>query len=63
MSPVYSAVTVYVPAGSAIASCAVAPVSDTGLPKLVPFTRNWTEPSGGVPFDEVTVAVKVTDWP
>ncbi len=52
------------PTGSAIASCAVPPLTVTGLPKSEPLTRNWTEPSGGRPAeDDVTTAVKVADWP
>ena len=53
----------YEPTGSAIDSWAVSPLSDTGLPSFEPLTRNWTEPSGGVPSDEETVAVKRTDRP
>ena len=41
---------------------ATPPTSVTAVPKLDPSTRNCTVPVG-VPLDEVTVAVKVIDWP
>lgn len=64
VEPVYAAVIERVPAGklevvnTATPEPLSAPVPSCTLPFL-----NRTDPTGTTPLDEVTVAVKVTDWP
>jgi hypothetical protein len=60
--PVYCAASAYVPGGSACAVYVATPPLSTAEPIATPLLRKETVPEG-VPEAEVTVAVRVTDWP
>ncbi len=64
LSPLYTAVTVWVPKARAESLMAAwPPFSATGTPKLLPSTTKRTvPPSSKLPEPGVTVAVKVSCW-
>jgi hypothetical protein len=63
-SPAYSAFTLSVPPVKLdVIKAAEPPLNGADPSVVVPCTNAIISPSGGEPILDVTVAVKVTDWP